>query len=108
MAYVYENFAKFINKKNVFEFFRDMYRKELEDVLKRETSGHFERFLISVCAASRDEQNYEVDVAKAAEVQKQKVFPGYTLYLGYIVIIQHIKVSRILCTYGFNLIWYNY
>lgn len=59
-----------INK--IKECFKNEYDKELEDAIKGETTGDFERILVSMCCAGRDE-GMPVDPDKAAE-DAQRLF----------------------------------
>src|SRR4051794_2919257 len=48
--------------------YKQMYGRDLEHDLVGETSGHFKRLLISMCAGGRDE-SYNVDPLKANQAR---------------------------------------
>ena len=52
-----------------------MYGKSLEDDLRSDTSGSFERLMVSLCCANRDE-SYAVDHAAAANEARQLLQAG--------------------------------
>ncbi|XP_078613924.1 annexin A6-like [Branchiostoma floridae x Branchiostoma japonicum] len=54
------------------EAYNAEFDRDLEEDLKSETSGHFERLLVSMCQANRDE-SYEVD-EEEAESDAQELF----------------------------------
>ncbi|KAL7297824.1 hypothetical protein TKK_0008857 [Trichogramma kaykai] len=55
--------------------YESMFGKSLEDDLSADTSGNFERLMISLCCANRDE-TFEVDAAAATEDARQLLQAG--------------------------------
>ncbi|XP_005997315.1 annexin A7 isoform X1 [Latimeria chalumnae] len=66
--------------KDIVNCYRNEYGKELEKDIKQDTSGHFERLLVSMCQGNRDEVQ-TVDVNKA-EADAQRLFKAGEGKLG--------------------------
>lgn len=58
------NNAQILDLRNIY---RQIFNRELEADLISETSGHFKRLLVSLCAAGRDE-SMRTDPLKANQV----------------------------------------
>ncbi|XP_071541336.1 annexin B9-like isoform X3 [Panulirus ornatus] len=73
------------------------YRKKLEDDLRGDTSGDFRRLLISMCACSRDEKNYDPALANNLAQQLYKAGEGK---MG----TDEAEFNRILSSYSYPLL----